>query len=118
MLFDSVSMIRALARSSATHVIKPWGEEVFVDTGEFIVKCIHINEGCRTSKQYHERKEEVLVIVGGTGHIDCDNIPYNGAAPFHIMPGVVHRSVGPLVLLEVTTSDNDDVVRVEDDYGR
>lgn len=114
-------LLKLLAEGRLQRVEKPWGYEVIIETDEFLLKLIHVNDDARTSLQYHERKREVLMPVDGEGAVNVyqNNIVgqiYRG--PIAIEPFTTHRTVGPLTLLEVTTLDNDDVVRVEDDYQR
>lgn len=115
----AADLMDMLDRAKLTVVDKPWGQEVIIDAGEFLLKLIDIKDGYRTSKQYHPVKDETNCIVAGSGTIE--GVLDDGARPskFHrIFPGDVHRSVGPVILLEVSTNDPDDIVRLEDDYGR
>ena len=110
--------------------ITPWGYMHEVDLGSkanMLVKVIRVNDGHRTSLQYHREKDEVLMILEGEGYLEIhypeDSAPparytYEDKEPFRIKPGRKHRAVGPLLMLEVSTRHPDDVVRVEDDYGR
>lgn len=103
-------------------VQKPWGYEHVLETPEVLLKIIHVRAGQRTSLQYHERKREVLFLTNGTGTVlgtvDDDMGRPRPSWGYVIEPGSVHRAVGPLDMLEVTTPDDDDVVRVADDYSR
>lgn len=116
-------LLYAVAAGRVQHVEKPWGREYVLRIGDALLKVIRVNEGCRTSRQHHERKREVIVALDGAGTIEGTADERNlfkerPSRPYVIRPGVVHRSVGPLLLLEITTDDDDDVVRHEDDYGR
>jgi len=101
--------------------VKPWGHEHIVHFhGAGYIKVITINVGQRTSLQFHERKEEVLFVLEGEGYVETE-LPvgrYFAGQSVCILPRTIHRAVGPLVLLEFTTPENDDVIRVADDYGR
>lgn len=111
-----------------TRVDKPWGYELIVNTGLLQLKFIHVDRGEECSLQYHEAKDEVIFIVGGDGHVlewyqhgRSSGSPIRhlgGSNGVRIRPGVVHRSVGPLDLIEVSTYHPDDVVRLSDRYRR
>lgn len=83
---------------------KPWGREKIIYRGKWFVKKIVVTEGCRTSLQYHKKKFEVWFFEDGTVKV--------------IPPMAVHRLVGPITVIEVAYGDDQDVVRLEDDYGR
>lgn len=116
---DRHELLSVLAAGKVRRVDKPWGYEVIVETDEFLIKHITINEGHRTSLQYHEVKDEVIIPYEGDGRIEVAARTIRpGDGPVRVTPGTVHRTFGPLVLLEVTTPHDDDVVRLEDSYGR
>jgi mannose-6-phosphate isomerase len=108
---------------------KPWGhEELFalVD-GKFCGKAIHVTEGHALSLQYHEEKEEVISVQ--SGRLRCEIGPSEDALEefellpgesVHLRPGVRHRvtAVVDTVMLEASTTQLHDVVRLEDRYGR
>ena len=108
---------------------KPWGhEEVFalVD-GKFCGKAIHVLEGHALSLQYHEQKEEVISVQ--SGRLRCEiGLSEDALEEFellpgesvHLVPGVRHRvtALVDTVMLEASTTQLDDVVRLEDRYGR
>jgi mannose-6-phosphate isomerase-like protein (cupin superfamily) len=103
-------------------VIKPWGAEFVVASSDVVIKFIIVEAGHRTSLQSHARKRETICITGGSGHIEYhlqDNV-IEVVCPDRITinPGVVHRAVGPLSFIEVSTPHLDDVIRHEDDYVR
>lgn len=130
MPFFAADLLDLLEHATVRQVDKPWGHEVIINAGEFLLKLITVYDGHRTSLQHHEVKEEVQFIVANTtdrcgpdgimyGGVDIQGLPrLVGSAPIRVKPGTIHRSVGPLMLIEVTTPENDDVVRHEDDYGR
>lgn len=112
-------------------VVKPWGSETMFTTPAFILKLIKINDGARTSLQFHRMKDEVIHVLEGDGGVEIYDMGYthgigesNGyvfvrAGERAFIPRLnVHRSVGPVTLLEITSHPNDDVVRINDDYGR
>ena len=107
---------------------KPWGhEEIFAETNDYVGKILVIRAGQALSLQYHEIKEETLRVLDGelemvTGP-DVDNLKALKMGPgvvFHVSPGEIHRMVAltDCRLLEVSTNHLDDVVRLEDRYGR
>jgi len=99
---------------------KPWGVEYVLNVeDEYLVNVIRVNDGHRTSRQYHEVKWETHWLLEGAGTLEGSDD--DGARPSHPLimePGDVHRAVGPLLILEVSTNHPDDVVRLEDDYQR
>lgn len=109
-------------------VEKPWGhEEVFAETPNYVGKILFIREGEALSLQYHEVKEETLRVLDGELELvvgpDSDSLEsyrLEDGAVFHVAPGTLHRmiAVSDCRLLEVSTNHLDDVVRLEDRYGR
>ena len=121
-----------MEKQLAKIVKKPWGHEKIwgmVD-GKYLGKTITINAGQRLSRQYHVKKEETIYIIEGTLHLelgqDSDGIPEKTVVMgpgdyFHIRPGLIHRFCATnnhVSLCEVSTYYPDDVVRLDDDYGR
>jgi len=108
-------------------VEKPWGHElIFAHTGRYVGKILHVNRGECLSLQYHEMKEETLYVVAGelrlTVELDGDRrelILRTGEA-FHIPPRMIHRmeAIEDTDIAEVSTPELDDVVRLDDRYGR
>ena len=108
-------------------VPKPWGYElIFAKTERYVGKILHINRGESLSLQYHEIKEETLYVVAGelklTIEIDGDRreLPLRAGEAFHIAPRMIHRmeAVEDTDVAEVSTPELDDVVRLDDRYGR
>jgi len=111
-------------------VPKPWGqEEIFAETSYYVGKILTVRPGHALSLQYHERKVETMRVLAGEGEFHLGEWPLQAplkvvpAKPgdvFHIVPGTVHRVVAnsELVILEISTPHLDDVVRLEDRYGR
>jgi len=105
---------------------KPWGyEEIWANTAGYIGKLIVINAGQRLSKQYHVKKAETVYVIEGVllNYDKDDKIEkFHPGQSLHINPGQIHR-FGALEdryvkIIEVSTNHLDDVVRLEDDYGR
>jgi len=108
-------------------VPKPWGYElIFAKTERYVGKILHINRGESLSLQYHEIKEETLFVVAGqlklTVEVDGDRreLPLHAGEAFHIAPRMIHRmeAIEDTDVAEVSTPELDDVVRLEDRYGR
>lgn len=106
-------------------VDKPWGaEEIWAKTEAYVGKIIHIKAGHRLSKQYHVKKEETVYVLEGVllNYDEEDAITvYSPGESLHIKPGQVHRFAAKnedVKIMEVSTNHLDDVVRLEDDYGR
>jgi mannose-6-phosphate isomerase len=115
--------------SVVNRVEKPWGfEEHFaLVPGKYCGKALHVQEGCALSLQYHEQKEETVAVqsgrllfeVGGPeGPLESFELLPGEA--IHILPGTRHRMTALVdsVVLEASTTELDDVVRLEDRYGR
>ena len=108
-------------------VDKPWGYELrFVCTERYAGKLIFIKAGQQLSLQYHETKDEAFLVHRGTldlvlGQGTEQRVErLEAGRSWHVAPGTVHRfrAVTDCELFEVSTPELDDVVRLEDDYGR
>jgi len=110
-------------------VEKPWGhEEIWAETDRYVGKILYIRAGNRLSLQYHEKKEETVRVMQGSLLLTASDS--NGGIStrvmqagesFHVTPGTIHRfGAGEhnVVLAEVSTTELNDVVRIEDDYVR
>ncbi|HEY4230667.1 MAG TPA: cupin domain-containing protein [Thermoanaerobaculia bacterium] len=108
-------------------VPKPWGREIiFAESERYAGKILHIEAGHRLSLQYHERKDETIFVLEGELLLTIEEdgvlrerILRAGEAQ-RIRPGVRHRMQAeqPCRILEVSSPELDDVVRLEDAYGR
>ena len=102
---------------------KPWGYEiVFALTDRYCGKVIFVRAGEQLSLQFHERKDETIYLQSGRIELEIAGaveIAHPGAS-FRLVPGVVHRwrALEDSLVLEVSTPELDDVVRLEDRYGR
>jgi mannose-6-phosphate isomerase len=115
-------------RAEASRVEKPWGHELrWGITDRYAGKVLHINKGEALSLQYHDRKDEFQYVI--TGAVDIELGGPDGALTkhrmkagdtLHITPGTRHRltAVEDTDIFEVSTPEIDDVVRLEDRYGR
>jgi mannose-6-phosphate isomerase len=110
-------------------VDKPWGYElIWALTDRYCGKLIHVRAGEQLSLQFHRVKDEAWFVYEGKAEVELapagDALPASevvgpGAA-FHFVPGTVHRvrALEDTTILEVSTPEIDDVVRLEDRYGR
>jgi mannose-6-phosphate isomerase-like protein (cupin superfamily) len=115
-------------RVEASRVEKPWGYELrWGITGRYAGKVLHVNKGEALSLQYHERKDEYQYVVKGAVDIELggpDGVltkhRMQAGDTLHITPGTRHRltALEDTDIFEVSTSEVDDVVRLEDRYGR
>ena len=108
-------------------VEKPWGYElIWAEAAGYVGKILHIKAGQKLSRQYHNRKEETFLVQ--TGEMDLEigtgdelrTIRMKALDTFHCVPKTVHRMVAvtDVDVVEVSTPELDDVVRLEDAYGR
>jgi mannose-6-phosphate isomerase len=117
-----------MAKQEVKRVEKPWGYElIWAKTGDYVGKVLHINKGHRLSLQYHRMKEETFFVATGKMMLVFENekgaleeILMNAGEAHHIPVGRKHRMVGveDCDIFEVSTPQLDDVVRLEDGYGR
>jgi mannose-6-phosphate isomerase len=108
-------------------VPKPWGHElIFAENDRYAGKILHLEGGHSLSLQYHERKDETLYVLEGevilTVEVDGElrDIRLAEGGVFRVRPGVRHRlrAERACKLVEVSSPELDDVVRLEDAYGR
>jgi quercetin dioxygenase-like cupin family protein len=111
-------------------VDKPWGHEIWwARTERYVGKTLHVKAGESLSLQYHNVKDETILIQSGrllfetrpAGDLgELRRIEMNPGDVFHITPGTVHRMTGltDCDIIEVSTPELEDVVRLEDRYGR
>jgi mannose-6-phosphate isomerase len=116
----------------AERVDKPWGhEQVFaVVEGRYVGKLLTVMAGESLSLQYHEHKDETIALVSGRAELDLGtaadslrSIALEVGTSVHVPPGLLHRlrALDDSVLVEASTADpgwREDVVRLEDRYGR
>ena len=109
-------------------VEKPWGHElIWAHTDRYVGKILHINKGQSLSLQYHRQKEETLYLQTGRMTVEIAKEgealrphPMAAGDVLHITPGLRHRMIAieDCDVFEVSTPETDDVVRIEDRYGR
>lgn len=115
------------------HVMKPWGyEKIIAQTDKYIGKILHVVEGEELSLQYHHNKDETLYVLSGQIALEIrgnvrDTLPESWFTlnmfpgdSYHIKAGEIHRISAKKTseIMEVSTPEMDDVVRIEDKYGR
>lgn len=115
-------------RAEASRVDKPWGYELrWGITDRYAGKVLHVKKGEALSLQYHERKDEFQYVIKGA--VDIELGGPDGALTTHRMkagdtlhvgPGTRHRltAIEDSDIFEVSTPEIDDVVRLDDRYGR
>lgn len=109
-------------------VPKPWGYElIFAENDRYAGKILHIEPGHLLSLQYHERKDETFYVLKGEVNLTIEEqgrlreIRLQQGSAYRIQPGVRHRmraNGAACDLIEVSSPELDDVVRIEDAYGR
>lgn len=112
-------------------VEKPWGYElIWAEADRYVGKVLFVEAGHSLSLQYHEVKEESWLIDAGEGRLelgvhgeDDDALTESTISTgdtFHFSPGTLHRvtAVSDLRIIEVSTTELDDIVRLDDEYGR
>jgi mannose-6-phosphate isomerase len=109
-------------------VEKPWGYEIWYGvTDAYVGKILHVNAGHRLSLQYHEHKDESnyllsgrLKLIKGERPDALTEVLLEPGAVWRNRPGDIHtiEAVADADVLEVSTNHLDDVVRLQDDYGR
>ncbi len=124
---SEVSRKGASGRVEVTIVPKPWGHErIWARSEKYVGKLLHIEAGHELSVQYHERKDETIHLLSGEiiyrvkSDGDMTDVHLKQGESFRIIPGTVHQmiAVTDCDVLEASTPELDDVVRVTDRYGR
>ena len=111
-----------------TTVEKPWGHElIWAKTDRYVGKILHVRAGEALSLQFHRVKDETIMVL--TGKLRFESFAegqepiireLGPREPFHISPGLRHRMIAieDTDVVEVSTPELDDVVRLQDRYGR
>ena len=116
-------------RQTVKKVPKPWGHEIiWAHTDRYVGKILHVKAGQALSVQYHERKDETVYLLSGEliywvklpGTEELRDQKLHVGDAFRITPGTVHymEAVTDCDILEASTPELDDVVRIKDRYGR
>jgi quercetin dioxygenase-like cupin family protein len=117
-----------MSKAKIQRVEKPWGYElIWAKTEDYVGKILHINKGHQLSLQYHRTKEETIYLTSGkmTFLFEHDRgvleeIHMVAGDAHHVPVGKKHRmiAVEDCDIFEVSTPQLDDVVRLDDSYGR
>ena len=117
-----------MTASPPTRVAKPWGYEiVWAHTDRYAGKILHIEASQQLSFQYHQRKVETIYLLSGLLELEVGmadeprrSLRLHPGERFHIPAGLRHRmtAIETCEVLEVSTPELDDVIRLEDRYGR
>jgi mannose-6-phosphate isomerase len=116
-------------RTEVRRVPKPWGHEtIWAATDLYVGKTLHIKAGHALSKQYHRVKDETVYLLSGElkycvqmeGSDRIEDVFLKQGEAFRITPGTIHymEAVTDCDVLEASTPHLDDVVRLQDRYGR
>jgi len=115
-------------KRTTLHVDKPWGHEViWADTELYVGKILHVNAGEALSLQYHREKDETVYVLSGYVRLEAGSSPENletvelrAGDAMRMRPGTVHRmeAIEESDVLEASTPHLDDLVRLDDRYGR
>lgn len=108
---------------------KPWGWELWVAvTEKYAGKIIHINPGQKLSRQYHIIKDETVYVISGNLHVEigeadvAENVTLPTGKSMRVLPETIHRFMSAddeaVEIFEASTPELNDVVRLEDVYGR
>ena len=110
------------------HVDKPWGYElIWAESEDYVGKVLFVRAGQALSLQYHEQKDESWLVQSGRASLELGQVggeletfEIGPGDSFRYRPGTVHRvtALEDTTILEVSTPELDDVVRLEDAYGR
>lgn len=117
--------------SKVKHVYKPWGFELWLSDATdlpFALKIIHLKAGSKTSLQYHDKKKESNCLIAGEIKLHYEDpetkkitsVKLGAGEVIQVLPPAIHRveALTDVVLVEASTSELDDVVRLQDDYER
>jgi mannose-6-phosphate isomerase len=110
-------------------VEKPWGYElIWAHADDYVGKILFVKKGCALSLQYHDFKDETWYFQAGRAEVELAareadepaRLITGAGAAFHLQPGTIHRltALEDTTVLEVSTPFLDDIVRLDDRYGR
>ena len=107
---------------------KPWGYEILIEHNrKYVMKKIQMNKGCKCSIQYHEKKKETIYVLSGKLKLyigdevnSLQEIIMNPDDTLTLEPLTIHRmeAIEDSIYLEASSPELEDVVRLEDEYGR
>lgn len=114
--------------TTPTRIDKPWGYElIWASTSSYVGKVLHVEAGETLSLQYHEVKDETMHVFRGRVRLEVgpsadalEMVELGPGEGIHLPPGTVHRleALETADVLEASTPHLDDLVRLEDRYGR
>lgn len=117
-----------LTNNSVDIKLKPWGREIwFAHTAAYAGKILEIKKGHRYSLQYHEKKMETQYVLSGrvkftygTNENTLKERIMEAGEVMHVPTGMIHRAeaLEDTRIFEVSTPDLEDVIKLDDDYGR
>jgi len=123
-----MALVNSPYSTSPRHVDKPWGYElIWAEAEQYVGKVLFVRAGQALSLQYHEQKDEAWLVQSGRASLELGQVgealtTYEIAAgdALRYRPGTVHRvtAIEDTTILEVSTPHLDDVVRIDDRYGR
>jgi quercetin dioxygenase-like cupin family protein len=116
-------------RTEVRRVPKPWGHEtIWASNDLYVGKILHITAGHALSKQYHRVKDETVYLLSGQlkycvqveGSDRVEDVKLRAGEAYRITPGTIHfmEAITDCDVLEASTPHLDDVVRLQDRYGR
>lgn len=124
-------MMKIIHLSQIKKITKPWGHELWISDGKdapYALKIIYIKKGTKTSLQFHKEKSEHNFIFAGkiklyykdTKLNKIQTILLNAGHVIYIRPEAIHRieALSDVILIEASSPQLDDVIRLEDDYLR
>jgi len=107
---------------------KPWGYElIYAETEKYIGKILFVLKDHQLSLQYHKTKDETMYIYKGLAELEIKSlqgtsqfIEISAGSAYRITPGTIHRftALDDCEVLEVSSPEMDDIIRLEDRYGR
>ncbi len=117
-----------MEKNKPKEIPKPWGKEIwFAVRPEYVGKILFIKKGHRYSLQYHEKKTETQYLLKGKVKFligkkqdELEEVILEPGDKLDILPLTIHRAeaIEDAEILEVSTNNLDDVVKLSDDYGR
>ena len=116
-----------MSRDEITRVDKPWGYELhWAKTDRYVGKVLHVDAGHALSLQYHNLKDETIMLWSGRLRFEIrrgdqtEEFEMTPGDRIHVPPKTIHRltAVEDCDLIEVSTPELDDIVRLDDRYGR
>ena len=109
-------------------VEKPWGREtIFAETDRYAGKILFVSRGSRLSLQYHEHKSETMYLLHGririslgTSAENLNNVELGPGQLIDLPVGTIHRveAIEDSEIIEASSPELDDVIRIADDFGR